>query len=79
MNDCVLDSGYPIVTHMDVSNHTQDGFLLNTETCKKKGEWGIFHEIGHNLQRAWWSAYLVFFIKRTNEIWFRVFSVCWYY
>ncbi|CAF0917013.1 unnamed protein product [Adineta ricciae] len=69
MNDYVLDSGYPIVTHMDVSNHTQDGFLLNIETRKKKGEWGIFHEIGHNLQRAWWT------FAGTTEITVNIFTL----
>ena len=50
-----LDSGYPIVTGMDVSDPKSEGFLFDGERLEKKGAWGLFHEIGHNLQQDWWS------------------------
>jgi hypothetical protein len=55
----VLDSGYPIVTHLDVSDPKAAGFLLNGPALKKTGDWGIFHELGHNMQRGWWSKYTI--------------------
>lgn len=52
-----LDSGYPIVTHMDVSDPNSDGFLFNAERLEKLGNWGLFHELGHNMQQGWWSKF----------------------
>ncbi|CAF4444136.1 unnamed protein product, partial [Rotaria magnacalcarata] len=50
-----MHSGYPIVTHMDVTDPQSDEFLFNIHVLKKKGWWGVFHEIGHNMQRDWWT------------------------
>ncbi|CAF0735671.1 unnamed protein product [Adineta ricciae] len=50
-----MHSGYPIVTHMDMSDHTAEHFIFNSVHLEKKGAWGLFHEIGHNLQRDWWT------------------------
>lgn len=49
------DSGYPIVTHMDVSDPKSKDFLFNADELEKKGAWGLFHELGHNMQQGWWS------------------------
>ena len=48
-----MHSGYPIVTHLDV---TQNGsnFLLDVGNFKK-GLWGLFHEMGHNMQQGIWT------------------------
>lgn len=50
-----LDSGYPVVTHLDVCDPKRDKFLLKCDVIKNSGNWGLFHEIGHNMQRGWWS------------------------
>ncbi|CAF3443400.1 unnamed protein product [Rotaria socialis] len=50
-----MHSGYPIVTHMDVTDPQSDKFLFNIHVLKKKGWWGVFHELGHNMQRDWWT------------------------
>ncbi len=43
------------MTHMDVSDPKSKDFLFNSEELEKKGAWGLFHEIGHNMQQGWWS------------------------
>jgi hypothetical protein len=53
-----LDAGYPIVTHMDVSDPKANNFLFNTTTLEKEGNWGLFHELGHNRQRHFWSKWI---------------------
>jgi len=50
-----LDAGYPIVTHMDVSDPNSKNFIFNIDTLEKEGSWGLFHELGHNRQRSSWS------------------------
>jgi hypothetical protein len=40
---------------MDVSDPKSEDFLFNSERLEKKGAWGLFHEIGHNMQQGWWS------------------------
>ena len=50
-----MHSGHPIVTHLDVAdpNDPQKYFLDSSlfHTCR----WGIFHEIGHNMQQGSWT------------------------
>ncbi|CAF3710928.1 unnamed protein product, partial [Rotaria sp. Silwood1] len=36
---------------MDVSDPKNKGFLLNLDILRKKGAWGLVHELGHNMQR----------------------------
>ncbi|CAF1503058.1 unnamed protein product [Adineta steineri] len=50
-----MHSGYPIVTHLDVSDANSEWFLFNSEHLEKEGAWGLFHEIGHNMQQGWWT------------------------
>ena len=55
LSTSLSDSGYPIVTHMDVSDSDSNGFLFNCEQLETIGNWGLFHELGHNMQQGWWS------------------------
>jgi hypothetical protein len=54
-----MHAGYPIMTYLDVvtvdSKHPVVPMQLNVPFLKQKGSWGHFHEIGHNLQKAWWT------------------------
>ncbi|CAF3004510.1 unnamed protein product [Rotaria sp. Silwood2] len=50
-----MHSGYPVVTHMDISYPNSDDFIFNSEKLEKKGAWGLFHELGHNMQQGWWT------------------------
>uniref|UniRef100_A0A7S1MBV2 Peptidase M60 domain-containing protein n=1 Tax=Neobodo designis TaxID=312471 RepID=A0A7S1MBV2_NEODS len=45
-----MHSGYPIMVHMDFAERALDPVRLVSE-----GEWGAFHELGHNMQRHWWT------------------------
>lgn len=45
-----MHSGYPIMTHLDAAERMIDLNLLRT-----RGDWGIFHELGHNHQSADWT------------------------
>ncbi len=63
----VVDSGYPVVTHMDVSDPKSDGFLFNSEELERKGAWGLFHELGHNMQQGWWSKSSFLFCKHSSK------------
>ncbi|CAF2870793.1 unnamed protein product [Rotaria sp. Silwood2] len=54
-----MHAGYPIVTGLDVADPKVENFLLNSDILEKKGAWGLFHEIGHNMQRDWWSNFAV--------------------
>jgi hypothetical protein len=45
-----MHAGYPIMVHMDFSERCLDAVKMVSE-----GEWGAFHELGHNMQRDWWT------------------------
>jgi hypothetical protein len=45
-----MHSGYPIMTHLESAHHAVD-----VETLAKEGNWGHFHELGHNAQRPDWT------------------------
>lgn len=53
----ISDCGYPIVTHLDICDPKSKAFIFNIETLEKEGSWGLFHELGHNRQRSWWSKF----------------------
>ena len=59
-----LHSGYPIMGRTDPKTLK----LLNLKFLESNGFWGLFHEIGHNVQ--WISG---FYVKRyketTNNFW----------
>jgi len=44
-----MHSGYPIMTHLDAAPRMVDLAVM------KKGEWGLFHELGHNHQSGDWT------------------------
>jgi len=45
-----MHSGYPIMTHLDAAERMVDVDLL-----RSKGDWGLFHEMGHNHQQPEWT------------------------
>jgi hypothetical protein len=45
-----MHSGYPIMVHLDAAPRMVDVGLLAT-----KGDWGLFHELGHNHQAPEWT------------------------
>jgi hypothetical protein len=44
-----MHSGYPIMTHLDAAPRMVDLAVM------KQGEWGLFHELGHNHQSGDWT------------------------
>ena len=50
-----MHSGYPIVTHLDVCEKSCINCILDLNKMKTVGNWGLFHEIGHNMQRPEWT------------------------
>ncbi|RMH13652.1 MAG: hypothetical protein D6695_03385 [Planctomycetota bacterium] len=44
-----MHSGYPIMTHLDAAEPMTDLELL------RRGNWGLFHELGHNHQHSDWT------------------------
>jgi len=44
-----MHSGYPIMTHLDAAPAMCSAAELS------KGQWGLFHELGHNHQEAEWT------------------------
>ena len=45
-----MHSGYPVMTHMDVEKT-----LVDNERLSSQGDWGFFHEFGHNHQSPMWT------------------------
>ena len=45
-----MHSGYPVMTHLDVEKT-----LVNNSQLTSKGDWGFFHEFGHNHQSSHWT------------------------
>ena len=45
-----MHAGYPIMTHLDAAPRFVDLAMLST-----KGDWGMFHELGHNHQHRDWT------------------------
>lgn len=46
-----MHSGYPIVTHLDCCQKDHGECIFDIDKLMKNGNWGMFHEIGHNMQR----------------------------
>lgn len=44
-----MHSGYPIMTHLDAAKAMVDVAAM------QKGQWGLFHELGHNHQQKDWT------------------------
>ena len=64
-----MHAGYPIVTHMDVAQPESDRFLLNKHVLLATGYWGVYHEIGHNMQRPAWT------FSGTSEVTCNIFTL----
>jgi hypothetical protein len=64
-----MHSGYPIVTSMDVATPTYSYFQFNYTSLTTLGQWGLFHELGHNMQRGWWTP------SGTGEVTVNIFSL----
>jgi len=45
-----MHAGYPIMTHLDAAPR-----FVDLETLSTKGDWGMFHELGHNHQSPDWT------------------------
>lgn len=52
-----MHSGYPIMTWLDVVEPQRGKLckLLNVGGLRKWGNWGYFHELGHNRQKGDWT------------------------
>lgn len=46
-----MHSGYPFMCHLKPSQ----SHMLDLERLKREGDWGFFHELGHNHQRRDWT------------------------
>jgi hypothetical protein len=51
INGGYMHSGYPFMCHLDPSGHE----IADLEKLQKSGNWGIFHELGHNHQNTKWT------------------------
>ena len=45
-----MHSGYPVMTHMDVEKA-----LVDADRLRIEGDWGFYHEFGHNHQSPYWT------------------------
>ncbi|CAH1791856.1 unnamed protein product, partial [Owenia fusiformis] len=64
-----MHAGYPIVTMLDVGEPKSDKFLFNLPQLVTNGSWGLFHELGHNMQRKAWT------FEGTGEVTCNIFTV----
>ncbi|KAI8479632.1 hypothetical protein Bbelb_426500 [Branchiostoma belcheri] len=66
-----MHAGYPIVTHMDIADKdsSSGASVLNMSLLKTKGNWGLFHELGHNMQRDAWT------FEGTTEVTCNIFTL----
>ncbi|XP_078696217.1 TRPM8 channel-associated factor 1-like isoform X1 [Branchiostoma floridae x Branchiostoma belcheri] len=66
-----MHAGYPIVTHMDTADKdsSSGASVLNMSLLKTKGNWGLFHELGHNMQRDAWT------FEGTTEVTCNIFTL----
>lgn len=62
-----MHSGYPVMTGMDVAKE-----FVDLESLKTKGNWGIYHELGHNHQWEDWT------FDGTGEVTNNIFSLYCY-
>ncbi|OLQ16796.1 Peptidase M60-like family protein [Cryptosporidium hominis] len=74
ISDGYMHSGYPIATHLDiVEEEINSGGILDLKTLKDEGNWGIYHEIGHNRQSSYWT------FNGTEEVTVNLFTMYSYY
>lgn len=63
-----MHSGYPIMTHLDVT-----GLVVDEAKLRREGSWGHFHELGHNHQSGDWT------FEGTGEVTVNLFSMYIYH
>ncbi|KAF7457326.1 Peptidase family M60 domain containing protein [Cryptosporidium felis] len=74
ISDGYMHSGYPIMVHLDmVEDYLYKGGLLDLKTIKNEGNWGIYHELGHNRQSNYWT------FNGTEEVTVNLFTMYTYY
>jgi hypothetical protein len=59
-----MHAGYPIMTHLDAAKR-----FVDLERLSTKGDWGMFHEMGHNHQHRDWT------FSGTGEVTVNLFSL----
>jgi hypothetical protein len=59
-----MHAGYPIMAHLDVRE-----WAVDVERLRREGNWGFFHEIGHNHQSPDWT------FDGTGEVTVNLFSM----
>lgn len=68
-----MHSGYPVMTHFEGVLDTSEAYpipkVLDVARLKKEGSWGLFHELGHNMQRKSWT------FKGTVEVTVNLFTL----
>ncbi|KXJ20900.1 TRPM8 channel-associated factor homolog [Exaiptasia diaphana] len=50
-----MHSGYPVVTHLDITEVQSKEFVMNPVQLRGEGSWGLYHELGHNMQDDAWT------------------------
>jgi len=54
-----MHSGYPVMTHygevIQTSKEHPIPRVFDVARIKREGNWGLFHELGHNMQRSSWT------------------------
>ncbi len=45
-----MHSGYPVMAHLDAAER-----MVDLDRLRTRGDWGLFHELGHNHQSADWT------------------------
>eukprot|EP00048_Salpingoeca_helianthica_P008175 m.119661 g.119661 ORF g.119661 m.119661 type:complete len:717 (-) comp14532_c0_seq5:37-2187(-) len=67
-----MHSGYPIMVHLDQAEPTAQRPLppfIDLASLAKEGNWGIYHELGHNRQHGTWT------FDGTGEVTVNLFSL----
>lgn len=67
-----MHAGYPIMMHLDVAEPKANGkpaVLVDLKELQSKGNWGCFHELGHNRQKPSWT------FQGTGEVTNNLFSL----
>ena len=64
-----MHAGYPIVTELDIADSSSDEFHMNPAYVREKGSWGLYHELGHNMQDSAWT------FQGTGEVTCNIFTL----
>lgn len=64
-----MHSGYPVVTHLDITEVQSKEFVMNSTRLRGEGWWGLYHELGHNMQEDTWT------FEGTTEVTCNIFTL----